>query len=200
MHSMSDSAILTTREVRRRETANRISHCARALTDQRGLDGFTMDELAEIAGVSRRTLFNYFPGKDAAVLGPEARIDDAHAEEFIAGGPHGHLVDDLTILVAGLFSLEGISADEISLVRKVMHDNPRLLALAMKRFEGTTERLLTLIEAREGAAYDEDRARVVIQVMAALFDLTLTTYAAQPGAELGELYAAAVRTARSVFA
>ena len=39
------------------------------LTLERGLAGFTMQELADAAGVSRSTLFNYFPGKVDAVLG-----------------------------------------------------------------------------------------------------------------------------------
>ena len=36
---------------------------------EHGLDGFTMEQLAERVGVSRRTLFYYFPAKDDAVLG-----------------------------------------------------------------------------------------------------------------------------------
>ena len=51
---MTESA--TTREGRRRATSYRISVCAQELTEERGLEGFTMEELAEAAGVSRRTL------------------------------------------------------------------------------------------------------------------------------------------------
>ena len=42
------------------------------LADDRGFDGFTMDELAAAAAVSRRTLFNHVSGKLEAVLGPPA--------------------------------------------------------------------------------------------------------------------------------
>lgn len=34
-----------------------------------GLDGLTVDAIAERAGVSARTFFNYFPAKDDAILG-----------------------------------------------------------------------------------------------------------------------------------
>jgi AcrR family transcriptional regulator len=64
---MSQSA--TSREERRQATSYRISVCAQQLTEQHGLEGFTMEELAEAAGVSRRTLFNYYPSKIDAVLG-----------------------------------------------------------------------------------------------------------------------------------
>ena len=50
-------------------TSERITLCAQVLADEHGLDGFTMDELATAADVSRRTLFNHFPGKVDAVLG-----------------------------------------------------------------------------------------------------------------------------------
>ena len=54
---------------RHEETAHHISACSQLLADERGFDGFTMEDLADAAGVSRRTLFNYFPGKADAVLG-----------------------------------------------------------------------------------------------------------------------------------
>lgn len=57
------------REKQRAATAARIVRSARRLADQHGVDGFTLDDLAEAAGVSRRTLFNYFPTKYDAVLG-----------------------------------------------------------------------------------------------------------------------------------
>ena len=58
MHFMGQSATLT-RERKRRETADRITACAQELTEARGLDGFTMEDLAAEAHVSRRTRFNY---------------------------------------------------------------------------------------------------------------------------------------------
>jgi len=91
MHYMSRSA--TTRSGRRQETSYRISQCAQRLTEDRGLDGFTMDELAEAAGVSRRTLFNYFPGKVDAVLGEAPHISEEALAEFRARDPfiaHDH--------------------------------------------------------------------------------------------------------------
>ncbi|MDP3890466.1 TetR family transcriptional regulator, partial [Nocardioides sp.] len=80
------------REARRHATAHRITQRAQELTLEHGLDGFTMDELADAADVSRRTLFNYFPGKIDAVLGAIPQIDPELLAVFRAGGPHGDLV------------------------------------------------------------------------------------------------------------
>src|SRR6478609_9678503 len=90
LHFMSESATVGRRASNRRQTARRINTCAQQLTEERGLDGF-----ADAAGVSRRTLFNYFPGKDAAVLGDPLVLDPTLATRFVAGGPTGHLVDDM---------------------------------------------------------------------------------------------------------
>ena len=66
------------RDTRRAETARRIRWAALELTREKTFDGWTMDELAERAEVSRRTLFNYFDSKADVVLGPEH--DDLRAE------------------------------------------------------------------------------------------------------------------------
>ena len=87
------------------ETAHHISACSQLLADERGFDGFTMEELAEAAGVSRRTLFNYFPGKADAVLGePPRRPGRSSLEEFRNGGPHHDLVKDLGVLAHSVLS------------------------------------------------------------------------------------------------
>ena len=197
---MSESAIQPGREARRQATAHRISLCAQDLTSDRGLDGFTMDELAEAAGVSRRTLFNYFPGKDAAVLGTHPNLDDALLEVFVAGGPTGQLVDDIAVLVDALLEVKDINRDDVHRVRELVLQEPRLMAYAKARFEEFGEEFLELIKTREGSSYDETRARVVIQVMAALFDLAINMFADDPDTELSTLYAELLSATRSTFA
>ena len=86
MHSVAESA--TGRSGRRLSTTLRIARCARRLAADRGLDGFTMEELAQEAGVSRRTLFNYFPGKVDAVLGPMPEPADEALDLFREGGTY----------------------------------------------------------------------------------------------------------------
>ena len=67
MHSVTESAT-SLREQKRWECSHRITLCAQRLTDAHGLDGFTVDDLAAAAGVSRRTLFNYFRNKEDLAL------------------------------------------------------------------------------------------------------------------------------------
>lgn len=56
-----------------REIATRVLTSFRELSMDKGLKAVTMDELAAHAGVSKRTLYRYFPSKQALV---EAMVDD----------------------------------------------------------------------------------------------------------------------------
>ncbi|RYJ06280.1 MAG: TetR family transcriptional regulator, partial [Actinomycetales bacterium] len=100
MHYVTESAT-SLRELKKVETAHRITLCAQRLTDEHGLDGFTMDDLAEASEVSRRTLFNYFPSKADAVLGAHPDLPDDVLATFRAGGPPGDVVDDVAVRTTG---------------------------------------------------------------------------------------------------
>ncbi|WP_210651115.1 TetR/AcrR family transcriptional regulator [Nocardioides sp. SYSU D00065] len=45
-----------------------IVDAARTLASERGADGFTVDQVAALAGVSRRTVFNHFAGLDQLLV------------------------------------------------------------------------------------------------------------------------------------
>ena len=62
------------RQQRRERTHTAIHEAALTLVQEKGLKATTTDEIAELAGVSPRTLFNYFASKEDAVLGLRAPI------------------------------------------------------------------------------------------------------------------------------
>lgn len=196
---MDESANTDLRTARRQATARRINQCARDLTLARGLDGFSMDDLAEAADVSRRTLFNYFSGKDAAVLGEELPFSPEAEAAFLSGGPHGDLVDDLAALVMSLLDRPELGREEITQFRDLMSTEPRLLALVHERFQHRVDEALRHIEKREGPAYDAAAARTVVHLMAALFDHALMRFVEQPERTLADLFTECVAHARAAF-
>ena len=66
------------RERKRRLTRQRISDVATTLFSTRGFDNVTVAEVAEVVGVSEKTIYNYFPTKESLIL-DEA---DAAVERF----------------------------------------------------------------------------------------------------------------------
>jgi AcrR family transcriptional regulator len=198
MHSMTEGA--TTRERRRLETERRITVCAQRLTDERGLDGFTMDELAEAAEVSRRTLFNYFPSKVDAVLGNPPDLPPSVLATFHAGGPHGHLVDDLGELAAVLLSTKTLTREEMELGHRVVTTTPRLIMAAHERFQELTSEFVHVILAREGEEFGEARARLLIRLLVAIFDGCIPSHGDEPDRPLAEIFTESLRTARELLA
>lgn len=80
---------LSQRERRRRETWASIHAAAYGLVGELGLDGATVDLIAERAGVSRRTFFNYFATKEDAVLG----LVPAHCPDHVLDAFRGRRDD-----------------------------------------------------------------------------------------------------------
>jgi AcrR family transcriptional regulator len=95
----------TPRERKRSEQRARILDAARALFASRGPEQVTVSEVAELAGVARATVFNYFPSKHALV---EAITQDVFA--YYRGMLDTALADERTptpTLVRALFEQMG---------------------------------------------------------------------------------------------
>lgn len=166
---------LTSRE----KTAMRITFCAQRLAVQQGYDNFTLDELAEQAGVSRRTLFNYFPGKLDAVLGARPGLPHDAVETFLADGPSGELVVDLGELVCALLTVWGpLTREQWTTMRDCLITNPRVFNAAVTRFDEVAKTMTGLVEQRSGLPRDE--ACVALGVIKGVFGSALDRFVERP--------------------
>src|SRR5688500_9321010 len=68
------------RERKKAETRRALASAALRLAEELGPDRVTIEAIADAAGVSPRTFFNYFPSKDDAVAG----TPPAHSSELLA--------------------------------------------------------------------------------------------------------------------
>jgi AcrR family transcriptional regulator len=197
LHSVTESAIAA----RKVGTAHRITVCAQRLADERGFDGFTMDDLAEAAGVSRRTLFNYYPGKVDAALGHAPDVDEDVVQVFRDRGPTGDLVEDIGFLIAHVLEVKGFDRAEAEVARRVVRASPRLHAAAHQRFEAVTAEFTSLLQEREGPGFTAERGRILLTTLIALHDLVLDQVLADLTGRLAmdEAYVAALRTLRDVL-
>lgn len=198
MHSMTGSA--TIREVKRQQTERRISRCAQQLTEERGLDGFTLDELAERAEVSRRTLFNYFPSKLDAVLGPVPSMADQVRAEFVAGGPTGNLVDDLGALADGILDAHDVEREDLGRAKRIIISEPRLVLVAHERFESILGDFSDLIVEREGDRIDAATARLLIRLLVSIFEVSMHAYVCGDDRPVIDLFHENLRAARTLLA
>jgi AcrR family transcriptional regulator len=69
---------MSLRETKRRATRRALAQAAFELAVDRGVDGFTIDEVAARAGYSRRTFANHYAGKEEAIVAvASGRVRDA---------------------------------------------------------------------------------------------------------------------------
>lgn len=186
-------------DARRVETTRRLEWCALELTRDKGFDGWTMDDLATAAEVSRRTVFNYFDGKADLVLGPMHETSEETAAAFLAGGPTGRLFDDLVHFATEALQETSADLELVRLRRDVMRSDARVVAIAHARFEVITDDAIELILQREGEAYGAQRARLLIQLLIAIVDSVLDRSEPDLNRPLSDLITEAVRDARAVL-
>jgi len=155
-------------------TASRLTTLSRRLTAERGLNGFTIEELCDEVGVSRRTFFNYFPSKEEAVIGvDETEEAERYAAEFLARGSRGWpaVIDDLIEL-----AIDHVRATEFGLAEHsefvvAVSREPRLLARFVGISRDREQQVTEMVAAREGTTTDDPRTRAATQAVAAVLRL-----------------------------
>lgn len=187
------------RSAQREAMARQIARCAQLMADEHGLDGFTMEELAEAVGVSRRTLFNYVPGKIDAVLGGDLPEMPEPFTEFRAGGPTGDLVADMRHVGAATLSLDEAEPGEVSRIRRLLRSDPRLVKAVHERLEKVTELLAEAIVEREGGTIEPLRARVLARITLCIFDLAIDEFLADSARPVHEHYLRIFDTTTDLF-
>lgn len=109
------------RERKRLATRRAIEMAAVGLVADNGLDRVTVDEISHAADISPRTFFNYFPSKEAAIIGDAPELPDRAAVGRYVHAPAGTSVFD------GLGSLFGAATDDSAADGDLMHRRRSLL-------------------------------------------------------------------------
>lgn len=139
-----------------------------ALVAELGLDAVTVDMVCARAGVSPRTFFNYFPTKDDAVLGHAPWTIDADAAAvFAAGGPSGHLLDDVVALLAPVLEHPPLGRERMHRAIELAGEHPRLMAHHVAWMDQQKDRLLEVVRARlgEGSPHLADTVAGLVLVL-----------------------------------
>ncbi len=158
-----------------------------------------MDQLAGQVGLSRRTLFNYFSGKEEAVLGEVPEVEGSTLAAFRAGGPTGHLLLDLAGLAAEIIGSIPPTPEQMRVGREVFTKNPRLLSRDQERFEAYVARFRQEIARREGYASDDIRPRLAVAIVVGLYEVALEELVSgRCGGDLSTAFAASLQGARSL--
>ena len=154
------------RATQAQRTRAAIRAAALTLTRERGYAAMTVDDVAALAGVSRRTVFNHFSSKaDLLVVGLEPPEPD-DVEAFVSGT--GALLEDLgSLLAAGAESVEP-ERDWLLACPEVVRDNPEVERAVHERLWAISLSLAEAVARRLGAAPDDPRVRAVVALAMAI--------------------------------
>ena len=162
---------------RRSTTRHQITDVAIDLFAGRGFDEVSVDDVAEAAGIARRTLFRYYPSKNAIPWGDfDAHLQ--HLRELLAAvGPE---VSTEHALRDALLSFNTFDESEIDRHRQRMQvilRTTELQAYSLTMYAGWRDVIAEFVAARSGAKPDD----LVPQTVA--WAMLSSEFAVQAGAE-----------------
>lgn len=114
------------RERKRRETGVRITEAGISLFLERGYEATTLDDIAERAGISRRSFFSYFKSKDDILLSLQSGMGDTLAAALQAESaqkPPLQAMRDAAIRASA-----HIPADEMLAMDRLMRSSASVMA------------------------------------------------------------------------
>ena len=154
------------RATQAQRTRAAIRAAALTLTRERGYSAMTVDDVATLAGVSRRTVFNPFSSQaDLLVVGLEPPEPEA-VEAFINGS--GSLLEDLGVLLAS--GAEAVESERGWLLSfpEIVRDNPEIERTIHERLRTIAVSLTDAASRRLGTEPDDSRARAVVALAMAI--------------------------------
>jgi AcrR family transcriptional regulator len=147
------------RERKRLATRRAIERAVLTLSLERGYEKVTVDDISHAADISPRTFFNYFPSKEAAVIGELPALPGAgELEEFLGAGSRGEpLMDGLRdLLIAAADNDHSAQERDLhEMRRELLKTDPQLFALRMATMKHFEEEFNSIIERRVALDHPE---------------------------------------------
>jgi AcrR family transcriptional regulator len=183
---------------KRADTYARIQAAAMRLFFERGFEATTLDEIAESADVSRRSLFHYFASKEEIVFSTKADFPDLLAEAVAQRPKDEPLLDMVENALMTLATR--LQSAQVRDLARLIHETPALSAGDQAKYEKVERLLAKALANRKGLPETDITCRVTAAT--AIGILKLATEAWLTGNDSGpEIYGrAAFAALRSVMA
>ena len=147
------------RELNKAATRQSIIVAAMQLAEKRGIGGFTVEEIAEAVGISRRTFFNYFSSAEEAIAAPTYGFLDAALERFRERPKGEPLLESVIQILLAIADNEFIEPMAQSFL--VSHGNEPAIRYQLQAFDECSDKIVAAIREREGGSLDEVYVRAL---------------------------------------
>jgi AcrR family transcriptional regulator len=164
---------------RRRETEREIHAATLRLTARHSFDQLTVDMISAEAGISRRTFFNYFPSKEAAVVfGPWALPEAALADFLTAPGTGpAQVLRDLTRLLVRELEQNAPDRDTFGQVFVLAQQHPGISAALLATLDSFERTVAAVAAQRLGREPGDDAPALLAAVALATMRTGLQRWA-----------------------
>jgi AcrR family transcriptional regulator len=177
---------LSHRDQKRARTHARIQQEGLRLFLERGFDAVTLDDVAAAADVSRRTLFHYFPSKEAIALGFKAGLGP-RIVAAVARRPDGEGL--LEMAEHALTDMAGdYQSAEAKALARLVHDTPTLRGGDHAKYEEMERMLADALARRAGRDPADPQVRVVAVTAIGVLRLATEAWLASDGTEGPEVW------------
>ncbi|MFI1915183.1 TetR/AcrR family transcriptional regulator [Nocardia sp. NPDC020380] len=154
------------RERKKQQTRTRIIDVALQLCDEQGFDATTVEQIADAADVSPRTVNRYFDSKEAIVIAPIEGWGQALADELRAQPDSG---DEMEALFAAFLVIVDrvIEADEpvpfrwFQQMQRISRDSTAVRALSMESADTKTRAMTEVLAERLHLPQDHLTVRII---------------------------------------
>ena len=144
-----ETAELGLRERKRIATRRAIQLAAISLVAENGLDRLTIDEIGRVADISPRTFFNYFPTKEAALVGDTPTMPASEfVERFLSAGPTQTILNGIAELLVEASERVAEDHELTQRRRAVLKQHPQLFAMRMLTMKTFEEELRLVVAQR----------------------------------------------------
>jgi AcrR family transcriptional regulator len=160
LHIVQNDRVMTDGSLRERKklaTRRALQRAGLRLAVEHGADHITVEMICEAAGVSPRTFFNYFPGKDDALAGDGPPMPRAeHIRALATASSGGDLLADIRAVIIATAEENDLDHEELLLRKRLLNACPALLPRHMAQFARFERALAEAVAERTGTDIEAD--------------------------------------------
>src|SRR5699024_8948930 len=190
MTTHDDSPDISLRERKKLETRRLIRRVALDLASEKGLEELTVEAIAQGAGISPRTFFNYFSHKEDALVTDAAAAAAALHPQIVARPAEESPLHAIRAVIADndIFSLMNTERDRTLARQKLVQQHPSLVARQLHQQVLMEQTLSDAIAVRLGVDSSTDlRPALVAGVVGTAIRLTVLRWTASDEEKLSDM-------------
>lgn len=151
---MSDTGTVPSRrEQNKQATRHAISAAALSALRTKGVGNFTVEDIAEEAGVSRRTFFNYFPSLEAALASVTEGFLEHALEQFRLRPSEEPILESARVALMTL--ADPMTVSPMAELFSLIQDNRALARCELEAWDYCTMQIIDAARTRLGSEADE---------------------------------------------